>query len=96
VRDYIFFWTPKVDVIESQYSILCEKIGATHDFEAIRLAHDHFLASLLAHSFLLMKPVCILHLTTWHYNLLVIVGSPLSLGDFNSLHCLLPTHASIQ
>ncbi|ELT88090.1 hypothetical protein CAPTEDRAFT_198216 [Capitella teleta] len=47
----------QVDVIESQFSILCEKVNSVHDFEAIRLAHDHFLTSLLGHSFLFMKPM---------------------------------------
>ncbi|XP_074651183.1 gamma-tubulin complex component 4-like [Tubulanus polymorphus] len=47
----------QVDVIESQYSILLGKIEATHDFEAIRLAHDQFLAALLVQSFLHMKTV---------------------------------------
>eukprot|EP00058_Branchiostoma_floridae_P020808 XP_002606298.1 hypothetical protein BRAFLDRAFT_67538 [Branchiostoma floridae] len=46
-----------VDVLETQFSQLVEKIQATRDFENIRLAHDQFLASLLAQSFILMKPV---------------------------------------
>lgn len=47
----------KVDVLETQYSQLVEKIKNTRDFEAIRLAHDHFITTLMAQSFLLMKPV---------------------------------------
>ncbi|XP_064620606.1 gamma-tubulin complex component 4-like [Lineus longissimus] len=47
----------QVDVIESQYSVLLEKIQATRDFEAIRLSHDQFITALLAQSFQLMKPV---------------------------------------
>ncbi|XP_013394474.1 gamma-tubulin complex component 4 [Lingula anatina] len=47
----------QVDVIESQFSILLEKIHTTRDFEAIRLAHDQFITSLLSQSFLLMKGV---------------------------------------
>ncbi|XP_078591987.1 gamma-tubulin complex component 4-like isoform X2 [Branchiostoma floridae x Branchiostoma japonicum] len=47
----------QVDVLETQFSQLVEKIQATRDFENIRLAHDQFLASLLAQSFILMKPV---------------------------------------
>ena len=47
----------KVDVLETQYSQLVEKINNTRDFEAIRLAHDHFITTLMAQSFLLMKPV---------------------------------------
>ncbi|KAI8501363.1 Gamma-tubulin complex component 4 [Branchiostoma belcheri] len=46
-----------VDVLETQFSQLVEKIQATRDFENIRLAHDQFLSSLLAQSFILMKPV---------------------------------------
>lgn len=47
----------QVDVLETQYSQLVEKINNTRDFEAIRLAHDHFITTLMAQSFLLMKPV---------------------------------------
>lgn len=47
----------QVDVIESQFSILIDKIETTHDFEAIRFAHDHFLGAMLSQAFLLMKPV---------------------------------------
>ncbi|XP_078678204.1 gamma-tubulin complex component 4-like [Branchiostoma floridae x Branchiostoma belcheri] len=47
----------QVDVLETQFSQLVEKIQATRDFENIRLAHDQFLSSLLAQSFILMKPV---------------------------------------
>jgi gamma-tubulin complex component 4 len=48
----------QVDVIESQFSILVDKIQATRDFEEIQLAHDVFLATLLGQFFLLSKPVC--------------------------------------
>lgn len=47
----------QVDVLEAQYSQLLEKINSTRDFEAIRLGHDHFITTLTAQSFLLMKPV---------------------------------------
>ena len=47
-------------MIESQFSILLEKVETTHDFEAIRFAHDQFLTALLSQAFLLMKPVCLL------------------------------------
>lgn len=47
----------QVDVLEVQYSQLVEKINSTRDFESIRLAHDNFLTTLMAQSFLLMKPV---------------------------------------
>ncbi|EDO37244.1 predicted protein [Nematostella vectensis] len=47
----------QVDVLEAQFSQLLDKINITQDFEAIRLAHDHFITTLMAQSFLLMKPV---------------------------------------
>ncbi|XP_071965450.1 gamma-tubulin complex component 4-like isoform X2 [Antedon mediterranea] len=47
----------QVDVLESQFSGLIQKIQSTRDFEEVRFAHDQFLASLMAQSFLLMKPV---------------------------------------
>lgn len=47
----------QVDVIESQFSILLDKIHTTRDFEAIRLAHDQFITALLSQSFLLMRHV---------------------------------------
>ncbi|XP_070541864.1 gamma-tubulin complex component 4-like [Ptychodera flava] len=46
-----------VDVLETQFTQLVEKIDSTRDFETIRLAHDQFLTSLLGQSFLHMKPV---------------------------------------
>ena len=47
----------QVDVIESQYGLLLDTINSTRDFEAIKLAHEHFLAALLAQSFVHMKSV---------------------------------------
>ncbi|PVD20069.1 hypothetical protein C0Q70_20563 [Pomacea canaliculata] len=47
----------QVDVIESQYGLLLDKINSTRDFEAVKLAHEHFLAALLAQSFVHMKSV---------------------------------------
>ncbi|KAL5004702.1 hypothetical protein ScPMuIL_018158 [Solemya velum] len=47
----------QVDVIESQYGILLEKINTTRDFEAVKLGHDQFLSALLAQSFVHMKSV---------------------------------------
>ena len=44
-------------MIESQFALLMDKVQSTRDFEAIRLAHDHFLTSLLSQSFLQMRPV---------------------------------------
>ena len=46
-----------MDVLEAQYSQLVEKINNTRDFESIRLAHDQFITTMMAQSFLLMKPV---------------------------------------
>lgn len=47
----------QVDVLEAQHTQLVEKIKSTRDFESIRLAHDQFITTLMAQSFLLMKPV---------------------------------------
>ncbi|XP_005092380.1 gamma-tubulin complex component 4 [Aplysia californica] len=47
----------QVDVIESQYQILMDKIDSTKDFEAAKLAHEQFLSSLLAQSFVHMRTV---------------------------------------
>ncbi|XP_078539445.1 gamma-tubulin complex component 4 [Lissotriton helveticus] len=47
----------QVDVLESQFSQLLHQINSTRDFESVRLAHDHFLSNLLAHSFILLKHV---------------------------------------
>lgn len=47
----------QVDVLESQFSQLLQRINSIRDFESIRLAHDHFLSNLLAQSFILLKPV---------------------------------------
>ncbi|XP_002738136.1 gamma-tubulin complex component 4-like [Saccoglossus kowalevskii] len=47
----------QVDVLETQFSQLGEKIKSTRDFETIRLSHDRFLTALLGQSFLHMKPV---------------------------------------
>ncbi|XP_071096786.1 gamma-tubulin complex component 4-like [Haliotis cracherodii] len=47
----------QVDVIESQYGILLEKINSTGDFEAVKLAHEQFLVTLLSQSFVHMKSV---------------------------------------
>ena len=44
-------------MIESQYKILLDKINSTKDFEAAKLAHEHFLSSLLAQSFVHMRTV---------------------------------------
>lgn len=51
-------FSQQVDVIESQYGLLLDKINSTRDFEAVKLAHEHFLAALLAQSFVHMKSVC--------------------------------------
>ncbi|XP_071794124.1 gamma-tubulin complex component 4-like isoform X1 [Asterias amurensis] len=47
----------QVDVLETQFTQLIDKINNTRDFEAVCLAHDQFLTSLLGQCFLLMKPV---------------------------------------
>ncbi|XP_071512023.1 gamma-tubulin complex component 4-like [Diadema antillarum] len=47
----------QVDVLETHFIQLLQKIESTRDFEAVRLAHDQFLVSLMAQCFLLSKPV---------------------------------------
>ncbi|XP_072031509.1 gamma-tubulin complex component 4-like [Amphiura filiformis] len=47
----------QVDVLETQFSQLVDKVRSTRDFEAVRFAHDQFITSLMAQCFLLMKPV---------------------------------------
>lgn len=47
----------QVDVLETHFIQLLQKIESTRDFEAVRLAHDQFLVSLMAQCFLLTKPV---------------------------------------
>ncbi|PIK55491.1 putative gamma-tubulin complex component 4-like [Apostichopus japonicus] len=54
----------QVDVLDTQFSLLLSKIQSTRDFEAVRVAHDQFLTSLLVQCFLLTKPVhhCLMEL----------------------------------
>jgi gamma-tubulin complex component 4 len=47
----------QVDVLESQYSLLVSKMKTNKDFEENRLAMDTFLSTVLAQSFLLVRPV---------------------------------------
>ncbi|XP_060567272.1 gamma-tubulin complex component 4-like [Ruditapes philippinarum] len=76
----------QVDVIESQYGILVEKIKTTRDYEAVKLAHDHFLSALLAQSFVHMKSVAhclyeILDQCTVFTSLVVRCETPMSHND---------------
>jgi hypothetical protein len=45
------------DVLESQFSVLLKRIDASANFEELRLAHDVFLNSVTAHTFINNKPV---------------------------------------
>ena len=45
------------DVLESQYAMLLKKIDTSTNFEELRLAHDVFLTSVMAHTFINNKPV---------------------------------------
>lgn len=76
----------QVDVIESQYGILVEKVNNTRDYEAVKLAHDHFLSALLAQSFVHMKSVAhclyeILDMCTAFTSLVVRCETPMSHKD---------------
>ena len=55
---FVFLLFYQVDVIESQFSRLQQKIEATRDFEVIALAHEQHVTGLHAQAFLLSKPVC--------------------------------------
>ena len=47
----------QVDVLETQYSLLVEKIKSTHDFETIKHAHSEFLSTLQSQLFFSLDPV---------------------------------------
>lgn len=47
----------QVDVLETQYTQLLEKIRATHDFESIKHAHELFLTALQAQLFFVSPPI---------------------------------------
>ncbi|XP_022242711.1 gamma-tubulin complex component 4-like [Limulus polyphemus] len=47
----------QVDVLESNFTQLEDKVRTVQDFEAIQLAHENFLTSVFSQSFLLLKPV---------------------------------------
>lgn len=52
-------WTVllQVDVLETQYSILVEKIKSTHDFENVKNAHSEFLSTLESQLFFCLDAV---------------------------------------
>ncbi|XP_076444201.1 gamma-tubulin complex component 4-like [Babylonia areolata] len=83
----------QVDVIESQYGLLLETINTTRDFEAVKLAHEHFLAALLSQSFVHMKSVShclseILDLCSSFCRLLTIQLSPLADKELTQLSAI--------
>ncbi|KAH9499205.1 Gamma-tubulin complex component 4 [Bulinus truncatus] len=83
----------QVDVIESQYKILLDKINSTKDFEAVKLAHENFLSSLLTQSFVHMKTVfsClqeILDLCLQFCRLLIAFENPVSDKDLQHLQTI--------
>ena len=45
------------DVLESQFSLLLQKIDLSNNFEELRLAHDVFINAVTAHTFINNKPV---------------------------------------
>ncbi|CAL1526599.1 unnamed protein product, partial [Lymnaea stagnalis] len=80
----------QVDVIESHYKILLDKINSTKDFEAVKLAHERFLSSLLAQSFVHMRTVfsClqeILKQCSSFCRLLVTAESPMKDNDLDKV-----------
>lgn len=47
----------QVDVLETQFSQLLERVRNTHDFESITFAHEQFLAALQIQLFMNMPSV---------------------------------------
>ena len=47
----------QVDVLETQFSQLLERVKNTHDFESITFAHEQFLAALQVQLFINMPKV---------------------------------------
>ena len=47
----------QVDVLETQYTALVEKIRSTHDFETVKNAHSDFLGTLQSQLFFSLEPV---------------------------------------
>ncbi|RUS76183.1 hypothetical protein EGW08_016061 [Elysia chlorotica] len=83
----------QVDVIESQYKVLVDKINSTRDFEAAKLAHEHFLSSLLAQSFVHMKTVSdclfeILDLCSAFYRLFISAQNSMSEKETETLQSI--------
>ncbi|KAL4227566.1 Gamma-tubulin complex component 4 [Mactra antiquata] len=83
----------QVDVIESQYGILIEKINSTRDYEAVKLAHEHFLSALLSQCFVHMKSVAhclyeILDQCTTFTSLVVRCEYPMSHKDVTQLESI--------
>lgn len=83
----------QVDVIESQYKVLMDKINSTKDFEAAKLAHEHFLSSLLAQSFVHMKTVSsclyeILDQCSAFYRLFVSAQNPMTENETENLQTI--------
>lgn len=80
----------QVDVIESLYTILLDKIHSTRDFEQVRLAHDHFITSLLSQTFQLMKPVshCLHELLDTCHNFSSLVSQTATMGHERELEQL--------
>lgn len=81
------------DVIESQFALLLERTRTCNDFEAVQQAHDGFLTSLLAQSFLLMKPVanCIAEILDTCQSLcalMELVGPDLTADESAQLHAI--------
>lgn len=47
----------QVDVLDTQYSVLLQKIKSTHDFETVKNAHSDFLSILQSQLFFSLDPV---------------------------------------
>ena len=49
--------TLQVDVLETQFSLLLEKVSSTHDYETIKHAHEKYLTTLQSQLFLTQPSV---------------------------------------
>lgn len=55
----------QVDVLETQFSHLVERVSATHDYETIKHAHEKYLTTLQSQLFLTQPSVSTI-ITSYH------------------------------
>ena len=64
----------QVDVLETQYSVLLQKIKSTHDFETVKDAHSDFLSILQSQLFFSLDPVSNIYIYIYVENSLYCCG----------------------